>query len=207
MSDAADTPDAPPKKKGKKMLVVALAAVLLLAGGGAAAWYFLKPRSEQDEAVAAAKAEEKRRALRVFATLENFVVNLADRDTERYAQIGVVLEMEDKDAEAKLTAKMPAVRNQILLLVSSKLANQLTTREGKEALAAEIALAAAKPLGWTPPSPEAEVEQEEEDPPPKVKTKDGDKAKKKEKDKPKPKKAEPAPNPVAQVHFSSFLVQ
>lgn len=204
MSDAAATPDTPPKKKGKKTLVIALAAVLLLGGGGGAAWWFMKPKSDHDDEAAAAKAEEKRRAQRVFVTLENFVVNLADRDTERYAQIGVVLEMENKEAEAKLTAKMPAVRNQILLLFSSKLANQLTTREGKEALADEIALAAAQPLGWTPPDPE---EEEEEDPPPKVKTKDGDKAKKKEKAKPKPKKADPAPNPVAQVHFSSFLVQ
>lgn len=205
MSDA-ESKDAPPKKS-KKTLIIALAAVVLLAGGGGAAWFFLKPHSEHDDEVAAAKAEEKKRAQQVFVTLENFVVNLADRDTERYAQIGVVLEMENKEAEAKLTAKMPAVRNQILLLMSSKLANQLTTREGKEALAAEIAIAAAQPLGWKPPSPVED--EEEEDPPPKVKTKDGDKGKKKDKEKAKAKekKPEPVPNPVVQVHFGSFLVQ
>lgn len=199
MSDAAESKDAPPKKS-KKMLFIILAAVLLLGGGGGAAFFMMKSKGDHDDEAAHAKAEEKKKALRVFVTLENFVVNLADRESERYAQIGVVLEVENKDVEAKLTAKMPAVRNQILLLISSKLANQLTTREGKETLAGEIAIAAAQPLGWVPP----DEEEEEEEPPPKVKTKAGEKGKK---EKAKPKKAEPAPNPVAQVHFSSFLVQ
>lgn len=203
MRDAAESKDAPPKKSKKLLFIVLTAVVLMAGGGGGAAWYFLKYKGAHDDEAAAAKADEKKKALRVFVTLENFVVNLADRDTERYAQIGVVLEVENKEVEAKLAAKMPAVRNQILLLVSSKLANELTTREGKETLATEIAVAAAQPLGWTPQS--AEAEDVEEEPAPKVKTKDGDKGKKK--DKPKAKKAEPAPNPVAQVHFASFLVQ
>jgi flagellar FliL protein len=208
MSDAADKSEATPKKSKKGLIIGLVAALVLAGGGGGAAWWFLG-RGEPDEASAAAaaeKAEEKRKALHVFVTLENFVVNLADRESERYAQIGVVLEVESKEAEAKLTAKMPAVRNELLLLISSKLANQLTTREGKEALAAEIAVAAARPLGWTPP---AEDEHEEEEaPPPKVKVKDGEKAKGgKSKEKAKVKKAEPPPNPVAQVHFASFIVQ
>ena len=204
MSDAAEKTDAPPKKS-KKGLIIGVAAVLALGGGGGAAWWFLG-RGEPDEAAAAAKAEEKRNAQRVFVTLENFVVNLADRDAERYAQIGIVLEVDGKETEAKITAKMPAVRNELLLLISSKLASQLTTREGKEELAAEISVAAARPLGWLPPSEDEQAEQD--DPPPKVKVKDGDKGKgAKAKEKEPPKKAKPAPNPVAEVHFASFIVQ
>lgn len=217
MSDAADKSDAAPPKKSKKGLIIGLVAVLVLAGGGGgAAWWFLG-RGEHDEAAATAKAEEKRKALRVFVTLENFVVNLADRDSERYAQIGIVLEVDGKETEAKVTAKMPAVRNELLLLISSKLANQLTTREGKEQLAAEIAVAAGRSLGWTPPSEDEEDEKPEEpEPPPKVKVKakDGEKGKSKEpktkdkdKHKDKHKAAQPTPNPVAQVHFASFIVQ
>ncbi|HYF58835.1 MAG TPA: flagellar basal body-associated FliL family protein [Burkholderiaceae bacterium] len=202
MSDAADKDKDAAPKKGKKGLIVALAAVLLLGGGGGgAAWYFLK--GEPDEEAAAARAAEKRKAAHVFVTLEPFVVNLADRETERYAQVGVVLEVEDKDVEAKLAAKMPAVRNEILLLISSKQAGALTSREGKEALAGEIALAAARPLGWTP-AVAADDGDDEEEPPKKSKSrKDGKEAAA------KPKKAppKPLPNPVAQVHFASFLVQ
>ncbi len=204
MSDADSSKDgAAPKKGGKKLLIAAIAGVVLLAGGGAGAWFWMKG-AEHDEEAAAAKAEEKRKAARVFVTLEPFVVNLADRESERYAQVGVVLEVEGKEVEGKVSAKMPAVRNEILLLISSKLATDLTTRDGKEALAAEIALASARLLGWTPPEDEPE-----EAPPPKVKTKDGGADKGKDaKAKSKPKKApEPSPNPVAAVHFASFIVQ
>jgi flagellar protein FliL len=206
MSDAAEKPAEATPKKGKKTLIMVIAAVVLLGGGGGgAAWWFLG-RGEPDEKALAAAAEEKRKAARMFVTLDPFVVNLADRDSERYAQIGVVLEVEGKDANQKVTDKMPAVRNEILLLISSKQAQELITREGKVQLASEIALAAARPLGWTPPP--AKVEEEEEEPPPKskVKVKDGDKAKGKQ-DKTKKDKPAPVPNPVAQVHFASFIVQ
>jgi flagellar FliL protein len=203
MSDAAESNDKDAPKKSKKGLFIAIAAVVILAGGGGAAFFLMKG-GDHDEEAAAAKAEEKRKASRVFVTLEPFVVNLADREAERYAQVGVVLEVEGKEAEAKLTAKMPAVRNEILLLISSKRAADLTTREGKEALASDIVVSAARPLGWTPP-----VEEPEEEPAPKVKTKDGGKDKGKDaKAKAKPRKVvEPPPNPVAAVHFSSFIVQ
>jgi flagellar FliL protein len=212
MSDAAEKSAEATPKKGKKTLIIALAAVLLLGGGGGgAAWWFLG-RGEPDEEALAAAAEAKRKAARVFVTLEPFVVNLADRESERYAQIGVVLEVEGKDANQKITEKMPAVRNEILLLISSKQAQELITRDGKVQLASEIALAAARPLGWTPP--EDMPEEEEEEPPPKskVKVKDGEKAKAKDSKgkQAKAKKAEPpepVPNPVAHVHFASFIVQ
>jgi flagellar FliL protein len=213
MSDAAAKSEDAPAKKGKKGLIIAIAAVLLLGGGGGgAAWWFLG-RGEPDEEAAAAKALAKREAARAFVTLDPFVVNLADRDNERYAQVGVVLEVEGKDANKRITERMPAVRNEILLLISSKQAQQLTTREGKEQLAAEIALAAARPIGWTPPDPNAEEEEEEEAPSPKVKTKDGDKKKDakskdaKGKKKEKVVKAEHPPNPITQVNFASFIVQ
>lgn len=203
MSDAADKDKDAAPRKGKKGLIVALAAVLVLGGGGGgAAWWFLQG-GEPDEEAAAARDAEKRRAAHVFVTLEPFVVNLADRETERYAQVGVVLEVENKDVEARLAAKMPAVRNEVLLLISSKQAADLTSREGKERLAAEIALAAARPLGWTPT---AVADDGDEEAPPKAKPKarkDGEKVAAK----PRKEPPKPLPNPVAQVHFASFLVQ
>jgi flagellar FliL protein len=208
MSDeAAKTADIP-AKKSRKGLIIAIAAVVLLGGGGGGAWWFLG-RGEPDEEAAAAKAQAKREAERAFVTLDPFVVNLADRDTERYAQVGIVLEVEGKDANKRIADRMPAVRNEILLLISSKQAQQLTTREGKEALAAEIALAAARPIGWTPPDPDQKAQ--EEAPSPKVKTKDGDKKKDAQaKDvsaKKKDVRVEPPPNPITQVNFASFIVQ
>jgi flagellar FliL protein len=197
---------APAKGGKKKMLIIAIAAVVLLGGGGGGAWWFMG-RGEHDETAEAAKAEEKRKAARAFVTLEPFVVNLADTESDRYAQVGVVLEVEGKDANAKVTERMPAVRNEILLLISSKKAQDLTNREGKEALAGEIALAAGRQLGWEAADPQAD---DGDDEPPAKASKDKNAKGKDKPSKPvkvaKPKPA-PPPNPVAQVHFASFIVQ
>jgi len=204
MSDAkkeAGAEDAPKAKGGKKkLIVIGLAAVLALGGGGAA-WFFLG-RGEHDEAAAEAKAAEKRKASTGFVTLENFVVNLADTESDRFVQVGVVLEVEGKDAQQKVSDRMPALRNQILLLISSKVAKDLTSREGKETLANEIALVSGQQLGWTTPDEQGD---DGDDEPPPAKSKDV-KAKAKPAKAPKPKPP-PAPNPVVQVHFASFIVQ
>jgi hypothetical protein len=51
----------------------------------------------------------------VFVPLDPFTVNLADRDAERYAQIGVTLEIEDAKVGDQIKAYMPAIRNNILM--------------------------------------------------------------------------------------------
>jgi flagellar FliL protein len=82
----------------------------------------------------------------VFLPLDMFTVNLADREAERYAQVGVTLELSDSKTSDVLKAYMPAVRNDILMLLAHKKASELQDRAGKLALAREIREAAMKPL-------------------------------------------------------------
>lgn len=223
MSDAKKTDDskdgeegAKPKPSKKKLFITIGAVVALLGGGGGAAWYFMGRghQDEQADAAGSAKAAEKLKAARSFVTLDPFVVNLADTDLDRYTQIGLVLEVENAEANKKVSDRMPAIRNGLLLLISSKTASDLTSREGKEKLAVEIALSAGKDLGWTPPDPNAHGGGDGggEQPDPKAKDTKPDDKPSKESDKkakpakPKPK-AEPPPNPVTAVHFASFIVQ
>ena len=224
MSDDKKKDDAEAKpKKGKKGLIIIIAAVLLLAGGGGAGWFFfLKPKpeasadAEEDHKPAAHKEKAK---VKTFANLDPFTVNLADEGGERFIQVAVVLEVADAKVSSDLTAQMPAVRNAVLMLLSSKLAKELLTVPGKERLAEEIATAAGVQLGWEPP------EDDEEEKPRKTKVKaaaeahgeekaegeakDGAKAAKTETDK-KPKKRKKRradPNPIEAVHFAQFIVQ
>jgi hypothetical protein len=96
MSTAAAADGAAPAKAGKKKLIIALALLLLLAAvaGGGMLWW-LKARSQaahaDDDAAAelsadGAAAPQRRdpKAVPVFIALDNFTVNLADRDAERY---------------------------------------------------------------------------------------------------------------------------
>jgi flagellar protein FliL len=152
--------DAKPAGKGKKklMLIIAAAAlVLLLAGGGGAAWMLMQKKAdvaddteladadEHEEAKPKKKKDDKK-TTPVFLPLEMFTVNLADREAERYAQVGVTLELADAKTGDVLKAYMPAVRNDILMLLAHKKAAELQERAGKVALAREIRRAAMKPL-------------------------------------------------------------
>ena len=86
-----------------------------------------------------------------FVPLDPFTVNLADREAERYAQVGITLELGDAKAGDLLKAYMPAIRNNILLALGSKTAAQLIERDGKLRLAEEIRREALRPLGFELP--------------------------------------------------------
>ncbi len=205
---AAAADAAPPAKAGKKKLIIIIAAALLVVLIGGAAAYFLlkKPPVEGDgEGADDAHAEAhqpapKAKAKRdpghppVFVPLDPFTVNLADKESERYAQIGVTLEINDAKTGEELKLYMPAIRNNILMVLSHKTAAQLLTREGKDKLAKSILYAAVRPLGY-----DIEEDVEEED----VAAADGEPPPKKKKKRKKPAEV----LPVTAVYFSNFIVQ
>ncbi len=203
-AESAEAAPAVPSRGKKKLVVIIAAVVLLLAvGGGGAAWYLMKKKAAEAAAAAAAEAEEggdgeasakadkdeppmpkaDLKHAPTFVPLDPFTVNLADRDAERYAQVGMTLELTDAKAGDLLKAYMPAIRNNILLVLAGKTAGELMEHEGKVKLASEVRAAALKPLGYaaTPPAPH----------PPEGGKKDG------HDDEP----------PVRAVHFSNFIIQ
>ncbi len=206
---ATATDDMPVPAKGKKKLIILIAIALLvvLAGGGAAVFVMKKRAAAAaeeggDENIAAAAhgAAEKdgHRVAPTFVPLEPFVVNLADKDAERYAQVGLTLEVDDPKFADEMKLYMPAIRNAILMILAHKSASELLDRAGKEALAAEIMREAVRPMGIEiDPEPAAEAVAH----PPA----DGSAPA-------KPTRAAklrkpPVHNPVRRVHFASFIVQ
>ena len=191
--------------KGKKKLIIIIAAVLavLLIGGGVAA-YMLKQKAaaeaaanaEDGDAPAAKEEHSKKdehKAPPVFVALDPFVVNLADRDAERFAQIGVTLQVDDAHFADELKLYLPAVRNGILMVLAHKTSQELLERSGKELLAAEIMRESVRPMG---------IHIEADVPAAEPKT-SADAA-----DKPKKKKKKPAEhNPIVSVNFSSYIIQ
>ncbi|WP_026434036.1 flagellar basal body-associated FliL family protein [Paracidovorax oryzae] len=184
------------KPKSKKLvLIIAIVAVLVLAGGGAA-WFLLSKRSHGDEDeegggghAKAAQAEHKEKVPPTFLPIENMVVNLADTGGERFAQIGITLELADAKTSDQVKQYLPSIRSAILMLVSQRTSQELLSRDGKEKLAVDIRREVSKPLGYTVPKPRKRPASDEED--------DGEEA-------PRPKADN---NPVRQVLFSSFIIQ
>lgn len=147
---AEDGAEAPPKKS-KKLLIIILAAVLVivLAGGGAAFFLLKKsdnPEDEEEVAEETAKQKEKDKkkkkkdanAIPVFSNLEPFTVNLVPETGDQYLQVILAVELEDAAGEGPLKAAMPKIRNNVTMLLSSKKASELFTKEGKEKLAEEL---------------------------------------------------------------------
>ena len=193
----ASVADATAAPKGKKKLVIIIAVVaLVLAGGGGAAVMMMKKKAADAEAdgegpaPAAKMAKHDPKAVPTFSPLEPFTVNLADRDAERFAQVGITLELEDAHVAEQIKAYMPAIRNNILLAIADRTAAELQGREGKQLLAEKIRRETARALGI-----EVEDEDEATD-----ETADKKPAKKK-------KKRAPQVLPVRSVHFSNFIIQ
>ncbi|MDE2369309.1 MAG: flagellar basal body-associated FliL family protein [Burkholderiales bacterium] len=198
---AAAAADAPPPAKGKKKLIIIIAAVLLvvLLGGGAALMLMKKKSADAeggDGDAAPAKAEKhESKGAPAFVPLDSFTVNLADKQADRYAQIGITLEVEDEKVAEEIKKYMPAIRNNILLAISERTAADLLDREGKNKLAATIRLETAKAMGFDVPAEAAADEGAA-----------GDEEGAKKPKKKKAKKAE-AELPVRAVQFSNFIIQ
>ncbi len=195
---AAAPAAAPPKSK--KMLIIVIALVVLLVAGGGAAWFFLsKKQHAADEEGGDAPAERAPVAHHVdpktpptFVPMDNMVVNLADPGGDRYAQVGITIELSDPKLEAQIKQFMPSIRSAVLMLISQRTSDELLTKEGKQKLALDIRREVSKPLGYTVPKPRkrrASAPPEDEDD-------DEDTA-----------PARPDNNPVRGILFSSFIIQ
>ena len=214
MSAAAPTADAglaAPAKKGKKKLIIMIAAaVLLLIVLGGVGLVVMKKKAAADadagdDATTAHAAEHGSKPdLKhppTFLPLDPFVVNLADKESDRYAQVGITIEVEDAKFAEQMKAFMPAIRNGILMILAHKSSRELLDRSGKEQLAAEILRESARTMGIEVEEPEVD----DKEAPAKADAADDDE-KPKAKKKKKPRKAV-EPNPIKHVHFSNFIVQ
>lgn len=135
------------EKKGGKLKWIIIGVVLLaLLGVGGYFGYtmFLAP---QDEDAAADSAEmtdgEEQVPLEslegTLTPLPVFLVNLADPLGRRYLKLGLEVEMRDPEAIANLNKYEAKVKDTLLLLLSSKTYDSLSTMQAKVELKQEIA--------------------------------------------------------------------
>lgn len=136
--------DAP--KKSKKLLIIIIAVVLLLVIAGAGAAFLLMSKNsdhadDEEEVVDVKKVKKKKteaNAPPIFVNLDPFTVNLVPEHGDQYMQVVMALELEDLTSDATLKSQMPRVRNNLTMILSSKKASELVTKEGKELLAKEL---------------------------------------------------------------------
>ncbi|MDD2711810.1 MAG: flagellar basal body-associated FliL family protein [Simplicispira sp.] len=182
-----------PAKSKKLIIIGAVVVLLLVVAGGAAAWVMSSRQALDEDGEPIAKASAPA-AAPTFLPLEAMVVNLADPGGERFAQIGITLELQDAKTVETVKQYMPSIRSGILMLISQRNSDELLMREGKEKLAADIAREVARPLGIVPAkasAPRDEVNEADDG-------YDEEVARKRRRE---------AKNPVRRVHFSGFIIQ
>lgn len=128
----------------KKMLLLVLLALLVVGGAG----FFLmsggepekKWKSEDRHAEAEMEAEHESDLgfIGPVIDLEPFVVNLADPDQLRYLKVAIKLQLDRPQEETDFTIKLPAIRDALLVLLTSKESRSLRTVDGKMLVRHEI---------------------------------------------------------------------
>jgi flagellar FliL protein len=137
----------------KLFVIVSVAALLFGVGGAVVAVKFLggsekaSESSEEHKSEVAAKSEPhsggggnqgKVAAPGAMFDLDPFIVNLADTPDVRYLKLTIKLEVDNGAVSTELSARVPQVRDAVLILLSSKDVNAIRTTQGKFQLRDEI---------------------------------------------------------------------
>lgn len=133
----------PAAPASKKKLIIIIAAIVLAVAGGGAAWFFTQKNAHAKKEEV--KKEEPEKAP-VFLTLDTFTVNLQPDPDEKFLQVDISLQVASPEAAEAIKLHMPAVKNRLLLLLTSKSAAEISTVEGKQELSNEIIEEVKKPF-------------------------------------------------------------
>jgi flagellar FliL protein len=137
----AVTPSANPGNI-KRILVIVIVAILAAAGAAAGMWYFMLHRAPAPGQTAQAPAP----VTPIYYPLEPMTVNLQSDDGDaHFLRIGLTLKLDSQSAADLLRDRTPEIRSRILLALSAKRPDELSTVEGKHALAAELAALVSQP--------------------------------------------------------------
>ena len=112
----AEAAAAPPKSKKLLLIVLLLVLVVVLVGGGGFL-YLSKQRAAaayDDQEQPQAAAHKGPAGPPVYLPLDNMVVNLADPGGNRFAQLGITLQLSDAKTGDDIKTYMPSIRNGIL---------------------------------------------------------------------------------------------
>ncbi|MDK2123789.1 flagellar basal body-associated FliL family protein [Parachitinimonas caeni] len=157
--------EAAPAGKSKKNLVlyivIALLTLVILVGGGVGAVLFLTmgtntaaedPAAAHDEESGGKEHKKEKKSKKkggdhapIFEKLDTFTVNLSGGSTVLQTEIHV--ELDDEKMKETIKGYTPKLRSEIILLMSSKKPEDVSTTEGKVKLQAELKEKINKVLG------------------------------------------------------------
>jgi flagellar FliL protein len=144
----ADQAESESKGNTKLFIIFGAVALLLMIGVGVGAYYVgaktaavapaEAPAAEIETKTAARAADPKVDSIGPLVPINEFLINLLDKDNSRYLKATITLEVDSKDAADEIETRMPQIRDAILLLTSNKTFAELHDLQGKMQLRAEL---------------------------------------------------------------------
>ncbi len=139
---------------GMMKIILLVNGLLLIIGIAVGVTVFMlggddKPAEQADTETIAGEAETgeggeapKARGTPVYIPLHPaFIVNFENQEQVSFLQADIQVMTYDPAVEGALKAHMPAIRNELLLLLGGKQYHEINTREGKRALSQEAIVA------------------------------------------------------------------
>jgi len=131
---------------GNKLLLIIIVVLLLLllVIGGLVAYFLLSSNDEADQQQQEPKKVEKKHKasdlteIGPIYPLDQFIVNLVSANANRYLKCKIDLELDSPDLQQEVDKKLPAIRDLIIRILSSKTVEEIQTAKGKEKLKEEI---------------------------------------------------------------------
>jgi flagellar FliL protein len=133
-----------------KLIVIILIVLLLVVVGVGAALFFMMNKSEPpptaDGAAAVAEALVAQKTPIYVPLHPAFLANFEDQSSAAYLQVEAQVLTYDSAVEEAIKLHMPQIRNDLLLLFSSQIYEEVNTVKGKRELSKKSAEAVSKVL-------------------------------------------------------------
>ncbi len=137
-----------PAKSGiKRILLIVLIAIFAAGASAGGVYFFLLKHGVTNSKPAPPPPPPPP----VFFALEPMTVNLLSDDGQHYLRIGLSLKLTNEKVQEALQQHMPEIRSRILLALSNKHPDDLSTLDGKHALAQELKTLVEKPTDTSEP--------------------------------------------------------
>jgi flagellar FliL protein len=139
-STDADPVVDPPQSAKKKILIILVLMALI---GGGLVWYFMFFNAHQ-EGDSRGKAKVVKHIAPIFLQMDTYTVNL--KPDGQFLQATFTLQIETEAEVLKIKTFMPQIRSRLLLMLSNKTVEELSSLEGKKILSEQIEALVEEPF-------------------------------------------------------------
>lgn len=149
MEGGSEAKVAAPAEPKKPIVLIAIAALNMVVMAGVVFMLYKSHKAEQakpklsDVVQGVAhdeqeKSKEDTEYIGKLVPMETFLVNLAGSRGSKLAKINMELEVDGAKVEEEIEKRKPQIRDIIIILLSSKTYDSITSKEGKEFLREEV---------------------------------------------------------------------